>query len=298
MARLTMFAWPRATFAAVFVLVEFLFFDIFVQQRDVVSLFLEIYRSRWFLRTLGVLYVLSAAIYRLGKTDRRRWLLFGTAYLSLLILPARFRHCLSFAGGNQLVQMFPYFVFGLMALRICRRPKFRFAAWGCLFVFLAVILQEGLCKRIGLSTWTAPAVTWRSLVLHDTAFLHLAARTILGILGTVGFLALAEKIITWFPPLSRLAPLGTTTMGVYIVHERPLYIAAAYGFSLPASARLPLTILLFGLCHLFVLLIRKHPLWNTAFFGSENLLSRFYQRFVVDPAIRAVAWGTALTGSR
>ena len=39
LARVSLFAWPRATFAVVFVLAELLLFDIFVQQSGIVSLF-------------------------------------------------------------------------------------------------------------------------------------------------------------------------------------------------------------------------------------------------------------------
>ena len=278
LARVTLFAWPRATFAVAFVLAELLLFDIFVQQSGVVSLFWTIYRSRWFLRTLGALYLLSAALYRIGRTDGRRWFLFGITYLSLLTLPGRFRPYLAFAGGSQFVQMYPYFVLGFMVLRTRSFWRKRPVKVACLLFFAAIVLQEGLCCRIGLSTWRAPAVTWKSLLFLDSAFLHLAARTILGITGTITLFALADRLVRQFPSLSRLAPLGTTTMGVYIIHERPIYIAAAYGISLPSWTRIPLAICLFLLCHAIVNAIQKNRVTRIVFFGDEPMLRRVFEK--------------------
>ena len=279
LARVSLFAWPRATFAVVFVLAELLLFDIFVQQSGIVSLFWTIYRSRWFLRTLGALYLLSAVIYRLGRTDGRRWILFGIAYLSLLILPGRLKPYLAFAGGGQFVQMYPYFVLGLMVLRTRSFWRKRSVLVACLLFFAAIVLQEDLCRRIGLSTWRAPAVSWRSLLFLDSAFLHLAARTILSVTGTVTLFALTDRLVRRFPSLSRLAPLGTTTMGVYIIHERPIYVAAAYGISLPSWTRIPLAICLFLLCHAIVIAIQRNRVARIVFFGDEPMLRRVFENF-------------------
>lgn len=278
LARITMFAWPRAAFALVFALAELLLSDVFVQQRGCFSLFMDIYRSRWFLRTLGALYFLSAAIYRLGRTEVRRCFLFGITWLALLILPGRFRSYLAFAGGNQFVQMYPYFVLGLMVLRkhdFWRKWSVQIA---CLLLFASIILQESICQRIGLSTWRAAPVSWRSLVFLDSALLHLAARTFLGITGTISLIAIVERFICWFPMLARLAPLGTTTMGVYVIHERPLVVAAAYGISLPSWSRILLAICLFLLCHAIVNVVQRNRVTRIAFFGDEPMLRHVFEK--------------------
>lgn len=279
LARITMFAWPRAAFALVFALAEILLSDVFFHEYGVYYLFMVIYRSRWFLRTLGALYFLSATIYRLGRTDVRRWVLFGIAYVSLLAVSGgRFRHCFSYVGENQFVQMYPYFVLGLMAFRkhdFWRKWPVQIA---CLALFTGIILQEAICQRIGLSTWTAAPVSWRSLVFLDSALLHLAARTFLGITGTISLFALVERFLHRFPILSRLAPLGTTTMGVYVIHERPLVVAASFNLFLPAWTRGPLAIMWFLVCHSIVKALHRNPRTRIAFFGDETMLRRIFEK--------------------
>ena len=54
LARVSLFAWPRASFAIIFVVIEILIcMPSFRGVGATWSLFLGIYRSRWFLRTLG-----------------------------------------------------------------------------------------------------------------------------------------------------------------------------------------------------------------------------------------------------
>ncbi len=70
LARVSLFAWPRATFAVIFLLIEIFICNTLIQESvNPWSLFLSIYRSRWFLRTLGALYLLSAIIFRIGGRD-------------------------------------------------------------------------------------------------------------------------------------------------------------------------------------------------------------------------------------
>lgn len=285
LARVVSFAWPRATFAAVFVLFELLLCDVFIQGEGISALFLTIYRSRWFLRTLGTLYLFSAMVYRVGKTDARRWILFGIAYSALLFCPVRLRPYLAFAGGAQVVHMYPYFVLGLMMLRKHEWWKSGRVVRFCALFFVGIVIQEGLCDKIVLSTWKA-SVDWRHVFLNGHGFLHLLLRTALGVSGTISLLALVAKLLKWVPVLAKIAPLGTTTMGVYIVHERPFVMLAASGLSgipLPAWTRIPFMLFWFLACHALICAIRRRPTWNTVFFGDENRLSHFFQRFFLLP---------------
>lgn len=278
LARITMFAWPMASFAVVFTLTDCLLGDAFSRNHGVIQQFLWLFKSKWFLRTLGVLYFLSAAVYRLGKTDRCRWLLFGILWISLLVLPQRARPFLGFADYGQLVQMFPYFVFGLMALRTNEVWRKRPVRVACLLLFFGIILQEDICRWIGLSTWRAAPVSWMSFVLFDSALWHLAARTLLGITGTVSLLGVVEGLVRRFPSLSRLSCFGTTTMGVYIVHEHPLEIATSYGISLPPWTRCLATVLWFLVCHAIVRAILRNNRTRTVFFSDESMLRHWFEK--------------------
>lgn len=252
------------------------------------SLFLGIYRSRWFLRTLGGVYLLSAVIFRLGKRDLFRWILFGIAYLSLLFFPGRFRWCLSYMGGDQFVHMFPYFVLGLMILRKYQLWKNRVAEILCFVFFLSVILHEGLCNMIVLSTWKAP-VAWQYLFSHDLGFIRLLLRTCLGMMGIISFLSLVEHLARLFPTIACLAPFGTTTMGVYIIHERPFELFVKYlptFVPLPEWTRILLAISWFFVCHFAICAIRNHAKSNFLFFGNEQWLKNFFHRLLISPAYR------------
>ena len=288
LARVSLFAWPRASFAIIFVVIEILIcMPSFRGVGATWSLFLDIYRSRWFLRTLGGVYLLSAVIFRLGRRDLFRWILFGIAYLSLLFFPGRFRWCLSYVGGDQFVHMFPYFVFGLMVLRKYQLWKMPMVEIMCTFLFLAIIMHKGLCNTIVLSTWQSP-VAWQYLI-RDWGFPRLLFRTCLGIMGTISLFSLVEHLVRLFQPISRLASFGTTTMGVYIIHERPFELIVKYLPSvvpLPSWTRMLLAISWFFVCHFAICAIRNHAKSNFLFFGNEQWLRNFFHRLLISPAYR------------
>ncbi|MBQ7178847.1 MAG: acyltransferase family protein [Victivallales bacterium] len=286
LARVSLFAQPRATFAIIFVVIELLIcMPSFRGLGATWSLFLGIYRSRWFLRTLGALYLLSAIIFRLGRKDLLRWILFAMSYLALLFFPGRFRWCLSYVGGDQIVHMFPYFVFGLMILRKYQLWKNRVAEILCLVFFLSVILHEGLCNMIVLSTWKSP-MAWPYLFLHDWGFPRLLFRTCLGMLGTISLLSIVEHLVHLFPPMARLATFGTTTLGIYIIHERPFELFVHYLPSLallPSWTRLLLTFVWFFVCHFSICAISANSKLKTILFGNEEMFSQFYQSYLISP---------------
>ncbi len=172
-----------------------------------------------------------------------------------------------------------------MILRKYQLWKVRTAEITCSVFFLAIMLHEGLCNTIVLSTWKVP-VAWQYLFLHDWGFPRLLFRTCLGIMGTISLLALVEHLVRLFQPIACLAPFGTTTMGVYIVHERPFELFVKYLPSLvplPSWTRVLLAISCFFVCHYIISAIRSHAKSNFLIFGNEEWLSHFYHRFLIFP---------------
>ena len=98
----------------------------------------------------------------------------------------------------------------------------------------------------------------------------LAGRIALGLSGTIALLGFLDRILRRFPRFSSLAVFGTTTLGVYVLHEWPLVQLGKADLPvlpLPCWTRWPLALAWFLLCHAIVAGIRHVPSLKFAFFG-------------------------------
>ena len=87
----------------------------------------------------------------------------------------------------------------------------------------------------------------------------LFARTIVGISGTIFFLWSLDKLLKLIPRLTFLAKFGTTTLGVYLLHEWPLVMVGKHFEinAMPVSVSLGLALALFFVCHYIVIFINS-----------------------------------------
>ena len=272
LVRVLGFLWPMASFGVVFSL-AFIAVHGWTGWRWLAFFPVrQVLHGHWFLRTFAAVYLVSAAVYRAFATDRTRAIAFMVVYVALLFWPARLHDHLFWLGGKPTVHMFPFFVAGLFLFR-------RFPVWksgglslACGAFFQGVVLAVPDFNSAGLNFWSAPS-HWRSVFLTGTGVSSLAGRIALGLSGTVAFLGLLERILRRFPALSSLAVFGTTTLGVYVLHEWPLIQlgkATLPALPLPGWTRWPLALAWFLLCHGIVSSIRHHPVLRPAFFGPTT----------------------------
>ena len=242
----------------------------------------QVLHGHWFLRTYAGVYLLSAIVYRLCRNDKCRWFVFVLLYAALLFWPARFRSCLYWIGGSPTLHMLPYFVFGLLVLR--KYPAWRFSriALPCATFVLAVILLEGQAFAKLMNFWNV-SMHWRSVFLDRWNLLAFLARIAVGLAGSVSILYGVDRLLRRFPRLSTFAVFGTTTLGVYVLHEWPLIQIGKSGLSclpFPFWTRWPLAIAWFLVCHYIITYIRRAPTLRTIFFGNERRLTLLFERIV------------------
>lgn len=171
--------------------------------------------------------------------------------------------------------MFPYFVFGVLVLKpFGFNDNWRMAI-PCGIFFLLVIFFEGDVRSNGMGFYWTPS-DWQTIVADKRLFLCFWARPAVGIAGSIFTLWVVDKILKIVPKLSCLAVFGTTTLGVYVIHEWPLIQVHKYcSFdSMTSFWRWPLTFAVFFLCHYVTIGIKGNMRLRFFFFGDEKWLAR------------------------
>lgn len=259
-ARAVGFLWPQTALAACVAAVGLLLAMDFSES-------VEYLLSIWFLRTMLVVYLLAAFAYKLFKSDGFRWLAMAGIYGLMIFLPGGLK---SFWIG-QSAHMFPYFVFGLMVLR--RRELFKDVGISllCGLFFFAVVLLEGSTPTVGMSFWNG-VTHWTDVIASPYNIVTFFARTAVGISGSVFVLFVVDRLLRVCPRLSFIGTLGTTTMGVYVLHEVVLINAGARLslLPLPSWSRCLVAIAYLLICHLVVALVRRYSVSRFLFFGDEK----------------------------
>lgn len=223
----------------------------------------------WFLRTLAMIYLLSAAIYCFSRGDRMRWFLFVVTYIAMLFWPQPLR----LWWCAQVIHMYPYFVFGLMVLSRHRIDNNPIVSLACGGIFLAVAFFAGDFVALGMNFWHSSPY-WESVLFDLRWFTTFFARTTVGICGSIFVLFLAEVLGSKMHWVKFLAPLGVTSLGIYVVHEYPLILVQKYVSFTPAPAwsRWIIAIGWFLVCHFIVLMIRRYKYSGFFVFGDEEWL--------------------------
>lgn len=223
----------------------------------------------WFLHTYAIIYLLSAFVFSVTSSNWKRWAFFLVLYALMLFWPSRFR--LSWFG--QIIHMFPYFVFGLMCLR-GRVLRFGFCL-GCVCgaLYLAVVFLQGDSSINGMNFWKVNA-HWKVVLFDWHEGVTFVARTCVGICGSIFVLFAVDTLLRLMPWLIGLSSFGITSLGVYVIHEYPLYVLGWHlpGLPLPAWSRLGVAIAYFLACHFFVMWIKSNSFVSVIFFGNEQWL--------------------------
>lgn len=265
-ARTLSFLWPLFSFGVLFGL-TLLAFGMISPLKAAVYPLMRVCFGGWFLRTLAIIYLMTAIVCRMFRTTRLRLLVLGLVYVGLFFAP---RGGVFFWTG-MVMHMFPYFVFGVFVLSKYKLYQNAFVAIPCSVAFFAVLTFEGKAVSNGMGFYWVPT-EWRTVLCDGHLMFCFFARTAVGIIGGVSVLWLADRMVNVFPKIEKLAVFGTTSLGVYVVHEWPI-IQAHNFFSfdpLPGMFKWPMAVLIFLMCHYFVIAIKRMSAAKFFFFGDER----------------------------
>lgn len=226
----------------------------------------------WFVWVLSFSYVIAFLVFRLpfAKNFLRRVMLLLTASFLLYFAP-RFPHGMFHV--HYLVLMFPFFVVGIVWRRISDsmadnsicKSRWKVIGYVCFLAYLAVVLV-GPAGKYGLSMYSGQVygLNW---FFSSTAMLRTLARIAIGVTGSFGTLAVIDGLMA-YGGMAFFAPLGTTTLGVYLMHQWILDRILDFRI-LPGgvSRCIAVSFLLFAFCHLFVVSSKKNRILNSFLWG-------------------------------
>lgn len=253
------FMWPQFVFA---LLCGTLLFARSHQAASFVAGF-ESVMMYWFLRIIAVVYLVAFVVNRICPTVGWRWIGHGLCYLGMLFWPP----CLKSELFDQVIHMYPYFVVGLMILR--HHEVFRNPVWvvGTTLVFSFVVLFEGDSSANGMNFWRV-STDWRTVFGHVQDLVTFIARPFVGLIGTISLLGVVGFALSRFPALGRLAVLGTTSMGVYVIHEWPMSLLGQVSCCpLPSWTRWGVALAWFLVCHCVIMIINRSDVLSMLFYG-------------------------------
>lgn len=270
-SRISTFVWPLVSFGMVFAVVSVLLGDM-RPGRAVLYPLVRLVGEGWFLRTLAIVYFMHAIVFWKVRGTLSRVFLLGIVYIVLLFLP----HKRIFYWAGSVVHMFPYFTFGILIERSLLWHKKHLASIACGIIFVLVVAFEGDVRINGMGFYWVKfsAVSCggsiTGLILH-------VGRTITGISGTIFLLWLIGRSVALLPWLSKVSVLGTTTLGVYVLHEYPL-VKIGKMERLSVAAQWPMALVVFFACHLLIVAINRNKWFHRFFFGDEKLVKSLISR--------------------
>ena len=185
----------------------------------VIRLLRSVFVDPWFITTLIECQLLLFLSYVFGH--RIRWSLLIVFVVLLLIMSRP-----SFIPGNIhwgcLINMMPHFAFGAIVMR-----KFGFRLWEhrklgllCFVAFVVFVLLEGNVESNGMSFYTSDSSIHALCSFKSRLCLFL--RPIVGLIGSIGVMALLRVALDVAPSIRCVARIGTLTLGIYIFHLWPL----------------------------------------------------------------------------
>lgn len=276
-ARVISFLWPLASFGVVFSIVLLLFDKISVGKAVVYPL-IRVYCGSWFLTTLSIILILNAVVWRFSEKRAVRLFVLFSIYVLCFFLAESGRLSKFFHISNVL-DMLPYFCFGLFFLRQYNWHNNLIVGAFCGFIFLIIVFNEGNVRTNGMGFYWVTK-DWRMVIQDSNLLLCFFMRTIVGITGTIFALNCLQLFLKFVPKSKKLSYFGNTTLGVYVIHEWPL-IQLKKKLSIGPfedEYRWVCTLVLFFCCHFFVVFIKSIPWLNSFFFGSENVVNSMYNR--------------------
>ena len=188
--------------------------------RDIViRLIRSVFVDPWFITTLIECQLLLFVSFAFGRRIWRALLIVAVALLAIMCRPSSAPGAIHWGC---LVSMMPHFVFGAIVLRKlgCHVWEKRMIGLSCLFAFIAFTLLEGDATSNGMSFYTADS-TIRVFYSFDSGACFFL-RPIVGLIGSIGVMALIRLGFDVAPFIGYVAKIGTLTLGIYIFHLWPL----------------------------------------------------------------------------
>ena len=272
LARIISYFWPLASFGSIFGL-SMLMVGKFEWWKALIYPAVRVYGGSWFLSTLAIIYGVCALVLRIISPVRYQLLVLFSFYIALFFTAGQ--NAISEALRlSSVLDMLPYYVFGMYFLRRYSLHKKMKVALPCGLVFLMVIFLEGDVRTNGMGFYWVPK-DWQTVVSNRHLLFCFFGRTIVGITGSVFLLCLIGMIARFVPKFSSLAVFGTTTLGVYVMHEWPLIQVHKYCSFEPLNEgwKWPLTFGLFLICHYITISIRDNARLKIFFFGDPKWLA-------------------------
>lgn len=262
--RLAMYFVPMITFS----IVNGILYSLVLEKTGFATIPMRIVKcflfGGWFFYTLAICEGITLFMRYIQKRLRIPTFVGGfVAFLILLSLPVNVWYV------NRVIDMFPYFLMGMFWLPFVWERRDRFVSVAaCLFVayFLLCVL-EGNVRTNGLGFY------WeRITLLHSSVrdYGLAIARLMIGVLSSFSIIVLMDKLINCFSALTKLATLGTTTIGIYYMHGFVIRLlcrneVVAWG------AIIPTALLIYIGCHWVVVLSKRNRFLNVCLWGSNKI---------------------------
>ena len=234
--------------------------------------FARLYGGSWFLTTLAIIYAMVAITWRCCHRSTLRFIGLSVFYLLLFFLADQGGLSCMKRLGNVL-EMFPYFLFGLILRHFKWHQNYKISLL-CGFFFLLVVFLSGDIRTNGMGFYWVPK-DWQTVLGTPRLMFCFFARPFVGIAGSIFLLGMIYRSLARFPVLGRLSVLGTTTLGVYVMHEWPIVQVHQHcDFKTLCSMwQWPITLIVFLLCHYITQTIKAHKKLKFLFFGDEKWVS-------------------------
>lgn len=214
--------------------------------------------ATWFLWCLAICLVATFICQRPGRAWQRA--LTWSGMICAIFLLARI------FGLHNVRAMLPHYLFGVFVLRRWELWKHFRIGLPCLIIFTLLVFIQGDILSNGLSFYKND-VSFASVLENFKSLVFYILRIVNGLIGSLGVMWLLYVVMGRVKYFDTLAPLGTTTLGVYILHQWLLaQISLTWGDGFAGA--LLLAILLFASCHLLVRFTRKVGLLRRYIWGD------------------------------
>ena len=133
----------------------------------------------------------------------------------------------------------------------------------------------------GMNFWKVNA-HWKVVLFNWHESFTFFARTVVGICGSVFALFAIVMLTRVMPSLSLVSQFGITSLGIYVMHEYPLYLFGRHSpmAPLPSWSRWIVALAVFLLCHFVVVVVKRFSITRFVFFGDEKMLADRLRRFL------------------
>lgn len=164
----------------------------------------------WFLWCLAICFGVTFLCRRMGRSGMF-YVLLCFVYCFLLV------DCKVWHLGN-VRAMLPFFLIGAYVLRKVDLSKYWFIGLPCMCCYLLIVFIQGQIQTNGLSFYHA-GISWKLILNDRVVILYTLARIANGVIGCIGIMWCIRVVMQKEKLLGYLAPLGTTTLGVYLLHQ-------------------------------------------------------------------------------